>query len=270
MSASLRAVVEELDASLPGFAGRRNADPLANDCYEAAWYWRDLGRWVLEGNTRVNYPERAKGEFMLLAKLREYLAKRPLQEQGEFCRVLDAGEQLLNIVAAVQPPKEGHLGFLRIVREQFGFVESEFGFKVAQEEPTELRFSSGSVYVELSHSVNPWLSCSFGPDVPDAPSFWIHDLLYLHGDEHYKTLPERMELNSEQETAAWFGFVAECLRTYGDAILSNGADVFQQLADAQSKRDNELAREMEMKYGRTAEAREGRIGDGPINEPGGD
>ncbi len=60
---------------------RRNETPLANDCFEAARYWRDLGRWVLEGNTRVNYPERARGEIMLLAQLREFFAKRPPQEQ---------------------------------------------------------------------------------------------------------------------------------------------------------------------------------------------
>jgi hypothetical protein len=248
MNAQLPALVAELDALLPGFATRRNQDGLANDCYEAAWYWRDLGRWVLENNTRVNYPERARGEFMLLAQLRELLAKRSPQDQDDFRRVIDAGEEVLNIVATVQPPKDGHLGFLRIVREQFDFLRLS-GFKTVSEEPTEIRFSSGDIYLELSHSVNPWLSCSFGPDAPSPPSYWIHDLLYLNGDERYRTLPERLELNSESATADWFAFLAECFRKYGRSILSNEEGAVKQIAAAQAKRDGEYVREMELKLG---------------------
>src|SRR5215472_11500796 len=139
MDFRLNTLVEEIDGLLPRFAARRGVDPLANDCYEAAWYWRDLGRWVLEGNTRVNYPKVANSEFTLLARLREFLAKKPPEEREEFSRVLDAGEELLKIVSGVQPPKDGHLGFLRMVREEFGFIESDFGFKVVQEEPTQIR-----------------------------------------------------------------------------------------------------------------------------------
>lgn len=250
MSDLLKVLVDELEEMLPRFAARRNEDPLANDCYEAAWYWRDLGRWVIEGNTRVNYPERARSEFMLLAQLREILAKRTPQEQVEFRRVLDAGEELLHIVAAVPLPKDGHLGFLRIAREQFGFL-IELGFNVVNEEPTEIRFSSGSVYLEISHSVNPWLSCSFGEDVPDPQSFWIHDLLYLNGDERYKSLPEQLDLNTEASTAKWFAFLAECFRNYGRPILRNEDGALQKIAGAQAKRDREYAREMELRYGRT-------------------
>ncbi len=249
MNFRLKTLVDEIGGALPQFAAHRDVDPLANDCYEAAWYWRDLGRWVLEGNTRVNYPERAKGEFMLIARLREFLAKRPPEKRSEFGRVLDAGEELLKIVSGVMPPKDGHLGFLRIIRAEFGFLESDFGFKVVQEEPTQIRFSSGDIFLELSHSVNPWLSCSFGPDVKDGPSYWIHDLLYLNGDERYKALPQRLDLDSEETTVQWFGFVAECFRRYGRQILSNADAVLQQLAAAQAKRDDEYVREMEMKHG---------------------
>lgn len=89
MSAPLKALVDELEGMLPLFEARRNEDALANDCFEAAWYWRDLGRWVLEGNTRVNYPERAKGEFMLLTQLLRSGRQRwrgRLKELGHRCR----------------------------------------------------------------------------------------------------------------------------------------------------------------------------------------
>jgi hypothetical protein len=183
--------------------------------------------------------------------LREFLAKRPPHEQDEFRRVLDAGEDLLKIVATVHPTKDGHLGFLRIAREQFGFL-NELGFKVVNEEPTQIRFSSGSIYLELSHSVNPWLSCSFGPDVPDTHSYWIQDLLYMCGDERYRSLPERLDLNTGQTTMEWFSFIADCFREYGRPILSNDETALKQIATAQAKRDGEYAREMELKYGRQA------------------
>lgn len=249
MSTTLINLVNELEALLRRLEARRNEDPLANDCFEAAWYWRDLGRWVLDGNTRVNYPERAKGEFMLLTQLREFVAKRPTQEQDEFTHVLDSGEELLKIVATFHPPKDGHLGFLRIVREHFAFVEQDLNFKTVQEEPTQIRFSSGAVYLELSHAVNPWMSCTFGPDVPNPPSFWIHDLLYMTGDDRYKTLPEQLDLNTEETTAEWFSFLATCFREYGRPILANDQTALTQIAVAQAKRDGEYAREMELKYG---------------------
>jgi hypothetical protein len=248
MKQPLQELVEKLDSYLPQLAERRDQEPMANDCYEAAWYWRDLGRRVLEGNTRVNYPERVKGEYMLLAKLREILQQKSTSEQQEFGPLLDAGAELLNVVEAVKPPEEGHLGFLHIVREQFKFLQSEFGFAIADEQPTSIRFSSGAVSLELAHSINRSLSCQFALDVNGAQTFWIDDLLYLNHDERYLSLPERLELDTEEETEGWFKFLAQVFQQYGEPLFQNAPGSFDELKQAQAERDAAYVQEMNRKH----------------------
>jgi hypothetical protein len=246
-SEALQDLVTELDSYLPLLVGRRDIKPLANDIYEALWYWRDLGQRVLKNDTRVNYPERVRGEYMLLGQLQELLRKESEEQQREFGTMLQSGRQLLGLVEAVKPPKDGHLGFLRIVRDRFRFLQTDFGFSEVDEQPTSIRFSSGEVYLELEHSIQQWSSCEFGPEESEL-HFSIADLLYLNHDERYKTLPDRLEMNDEAETERWFSFLSDVFKKYGSPILANRVGIFQELAKAQAERDAEFAREMELRY----------------------
>ncbi len=197
MNDSLQDLVEKLDSYLPQLAPRRDNEPMANDCYDAAWYLRVLGKWVFEGNTQLNYPERTRAEYLLLAELREHLQRKSLSEEHEFGLLLDSGEALLRIVETVKPPKDGHLGFLRIVREQFHFLQSEFGFVTADEQPTSHSSVQRPFILETARSTGRSLSCSFGLNAASPPTFWIEDLLYLNHDERYLSLPERLDLDTE-------------------------------------------------------------------------
>jgi hypothetical protein len=151
-------------------------------------------------------------------------------------------------VETVRPPKDGHFGFLRSVRDQFVFLEIDFGFSEVNHQSTSIRFSSGSVYMELNHDFQPWSSCEFGPEASEA-HFWIQDLLYLNQDERYKTLPERLELDTEAETESWITFMADIFKRYGSPVLSNRPGIFEELTKAQAARDAAFVREMELKYG---------------------
>ncbi|MGA2834521.1 MAG: hypothetical protein ABSE55_15750 [Terracidiphilus sp.] len=251
---SLQALVIELESHLPQLKERRAKNALANDCYEAADDWRHLGRRVLENDTRVNYPERVRGEYELLAQLREILQNKPVGDRLEYEQLLNTGEELLKIVGEVQPPKDGHLGFLRIVRSLFEFLQTEFDFSVVGEGPTCLRFSSGAVYLELKHSIDPWMSCGFGPEPEDSKTFWIHDLLYLNHDERYRVLPDRLEMNTELEIEDWFGFLASVFKQYGFPILRNSPEIFKALTEAQAERDAAYVHEMDLKYSNKGDA----------------
>jgi hypothetical protein len=249
MTPLLQALVIELESYQPSLKPNRATIPIANDCYEAADDWRHLGRRVLENDTRVNYPERARGERMLLAELQKIVEGKSLDEQRKYAPVLRAGGELIEIVGSVQPPTDGHLGFLRIVRALFSFLRADFHFNEMGTEPTSIRFSSGAVYLELGLAMDPWMSCSFGIESQKPHNFWIHDLLYLNHDERYRTLPERLMLNSEAEIEKWFGFLAEVFRQYGSPVLENRPGAFDALTAAQAERDAAYAREMELKYG---------------------
>jgi len=249
MSESLQNAVSKLEAQLPELEKQRASDAFVNDIYEAASYWCELGRWVLQKNTKVNYPERVRGERELLAKLESILRGKPTEAQLEYGPLLDTGGAILRIVEGVQPPKDGHLGFLRIVRECFQFLQADFGFSVTKEQPTSLEFSSGAVYLELECSRDPWMSCLFGPESAERKHFSIQDLLFLHGDQGYRTLPEKLTMTTEGEVQDWFQFVAGLFRQYGTEVLSNQPGIFHRLTEAQNQRDAEFVATMNARYG---------------------
>jgi hypothetical protein len=249
MNERLQMVVSELESHLPELKRQRASDAFANDVYEAAYYWCELGRWVLENNTKVNYPERVRGERELLAKLEKVLEGRSAKEQTKYAPLLNTGGEILQIVGAVKPPRDGHLGFLRIVRGCFSFLQVDYGFSITDEQPTSARFSTDAVYVKLEYSHDPWSSCLFGPESPETKHFSIADLLFLNHDERYRSLPQKIALASESEVETWLKFLADVFRQYGRAALSNEPGVFERLAKAQSARDEEYRLEMERLHG---------------------
>lgn len=249
MGTSLENELSELEAYLPQLEEHRASDAFVNDLYEAAYYWCGLGRWVLQRNTKVNYPERARGERELLSKLKSILAGKPTEAQAKYGPLLRAGEEILQIVGAVEPPKDGHLGFLRIVRECFEFLLVDFDFSVTEEQPTKLRFSSAKVYLELACSCDPWMSCQFGPESSEQEHFWIHDLLYMQGDQRYRTLPEKLAMSTETEVREWFRFIADVFKQYGRDVLSDQPGIFGRLGQAQAQRDAEYAAAMNALHG---------------------
>jgi hypothetical protein len=198
----------------------------------------------------VNYPERARGERELLNKLKSILAGKPTAAQVKFGPLLSVGEGILQVVGAVEPPKDGHLGFLRIARECFQFLLADFDFLVAEEQPTELKFSSGKVYLELAYSSDPWMSCRFGPESSRQGHFWIHDLLYMQGDQRYRTLPEKIAMSSETEVREWFRFIADVFKQYGREVLGDQPGIFDRLGQAQAQRDAEYAATMSALHNR--------------------
>jgi hypothetical protein len=249
MNESLQKAVSELESHLPELERQRSSDTFANDLFEAAYYWCELGRWVLENNTKVNYPERVRGERELLVKLQEMLENKSPEEQQRYRPLLNIGSEMLRMVGTVQPHRDGHLGFLRVVRECFRFLQTDYSFSMVDEQPTSIRFSSGAVYVKLEHSRDPWSSCLFGPESPQTKHFSISDLLFLNRDERYRTLPEKLVLTTESEVEAWFKFLADIFRQYGRAALRNQPGVFERLAEAQAQRDREYRQRMERLHG---------------------
>ena len=244
----LKEFLSELDSNLPGLKDQRDSSPLANDIFEAAIYWSQLGRWVLEGNTKVNYPARARGEKELPGKLHETVNTKSLEERARYSDLLRVAGRILEVVGKLELPNDGHLGFLRIVHERFRFLLTEYGFKIVGEEPTQCRLSSGSTYVDLNWATNSSMSCSFGPEEADKV-FWIEDLLYLFRDERYRTIPQQIDLETEAKVDSWFTFIASVLRQHGHAILSNSPGALQALAEAQISRDAEYAKGMERLHG---------------------
>jgi hypothetical protein len=242
-------LVENLESQLPELEQRRASDSFANDVYEAADYWCDLARWALEKNTRVNYPVRARGELVLLGRLRQILQTKSEESQRKYAPLFETATAILMFVEKVQPPKDGHLGVLRIIREQFGFLQTDYGFVIAEEEPTSVRLSSSAVYVKLEYASRPYLSCQFGPQSDPTKSFGIDDLLFMNGDERYRDLPQELKLDTERDVENWFKFLGDIFRQYLHDVLSNRPGIFEQLGKSQAQRDQEYIHDMNRQHG---------------------
>jgi len=247
--AKLLELLFQIEGSLQELERHRSASALANDVYEAASYWANLGRWVLDGNTAVDFPARALDEGELLRRLVELSKTRPLEEQVRYAPTFTVAEELLAIVSSTVPTEEGHLRFLKIVGGLFRFVEESYGFKVVASQPILLRYSSGVVYLNLECSKNTSISCSFGPEVNPHKSFWIDDLLFMYSDARYRSIPQTIDLSTSKEVEEWFGFVAEILRQHGHSLFSDEPGIFDRLERAQDRRDTEYISEMDRRYG---------------------
>lgn len=249
---SLEENVAKLDEYVSKLEKERDSTPLANDIFEAAWYWRDLGQWVLDRNTKVNYPARAAEERRLLERLKGMTATRAVDEQRWYESIFTAASAVLNAVAEVTPGKDGHLGILRIIRENFGFLETDYDFAVVDRQPIGMKYSSSTAWIKLEYADRTSLCCTFGPVTKANELYWPEDLLFLYSDERYREVHNERLLRSLDELTAWFQFLAEIWRTHGRDVLTNQPGIFDRLAIAQAQRDAEFTAAMNVQYGQQA------------------
>ena len=245
MRATLYSNVNKLKGWLPELEQNRTRDGFANDLFEAADDLRHLAEHALSNDARVNYPVRARQELGLWKALGDRVQGRPTEEQERYASLFVTAQQIVQDLLAVEPPKDGYLGVLRIIRQKFGFVQTEYNFKIVKEEPIGARFSTGKVYLELEWAKNYSSSCVFGPEGKPQTSFWIDDLLFMHGDERYRTLPRDLALKTEKDVDEWFTFLAEVFKQYGRDVLTNQPGIFERLAKAQLQRDLGYTEEMD-------------------------
>jgi len=236
-----------LEARLPELKERRDTGCFENDVYEAVDYWCDLGRRAVGNDTRLNYPARVRGETDLLTKLREILSHRGEQDAGQYQPLLNTAEAFLQQLEQVPLPCDGHLGVLRVVREQFRWLFDQYGFTIKEEEPTGACLASGRVSIELKWATASSLSFALTND--NTRHFWLEDLLYLHRDSRYSTVPNSLSLRTGEDVESWFRFVSSVLQQYGPELLTDQAGSWERLSQAQSQRDAEYAAMMNAKYG---------------------
>lgn len=247
--ASLQDNLDRLKSHLAELEPRRSSDPLANDVFEQADDLKNLAEMMLKGDTRADYPARVRQEMESLRKLDEFWSERAPEELRRYGPVFDVAQEILKVAQAIQPLKDGHLAVLRTIRENFGFLQTDYGLAATSEKPTGIRFSSGTVWLELGWGTTPDLSCYFGAEWEPQNHFWVEDLLYLYRDQRYRALPQELHLDSEEDVKNWFEFLAGVWKQYGHDFLTNRPGIFDRLAKAQAQRAEEYTQEMDRLYG---------------------
>jgi len=236
-----------LEARLPELRDSRHTGPLQNDIYEAVEDCCHLGRHAIGNDTRVNYPARAQSEFMCLKKLLAFWAAKDQEELERYQPLLKAAHEMIQQTAEIPLDPDGHLGVLKTIRKHFGWLLEQNGFTIADEQPTGVCLTCGPVFLELAWATQSSLSFSLTRD--KVIHFWLEDLLFLHGDDRYRTVPSSLDLKTELDVESWFSFVSGVLRKYGQDLLTDQAEAWSRLAAAQSKRDAEYIAMMNAKYG---------------------
>lgn len=236
-----------LQSFLPGLESERNLGPHQNDVYEAIADLCNLSQRAVAGDTRINYSVRAQSDSTLFRKLRDIASAKAERDRERYLPLLDCAEKLLDQIAQISIPPEGHLGVLRIIRKRFGFLFEDYGFASAEEEPTGMRLVRGAVAVELRWSVSSTLS--FQMTRGDSGDFWIEDLLFLQKDQRYLSIPHSLQMDTEADVDGWFGFISNVVHQYGDELLRDVPGAFERLARAQAQRDAEYVAMMDAKYG---------------------
>lgn len=249
----LRELVTALESYLPELEHQRFSSGFANDVFEAVDDLRHLAHHILQEDTRIDYPARVRQEQELWNRLEDLLCERPAEDQAQYSKIFREAKQVLRFAEAIRNPEGGHLGVLHVIRQQFRFLETDYGFRVVHEMPIGLRFSSGAVYLQLQWAKKyASSSCWFGTESNPQNSFSIEDLLFMYGDAGYRTLPQELGLNTEDDIQAWFGLLARIFKQYGREVLSNQPGIFDRLGKAQADRDRQYTREMNERYGHTS------------------
>ncbi len=228
---------------------KRFESPFDNDIFEAVADWRQLGNMLMNENPKADFPGRAGQELELLHQLRAILSRRSLEDQARCAPLFEAAERIIKVAEVRPPSKDGYLGFLKVTRQKFGFLQSEHGFKVVDEEPMMIRFSSGKIYVELDCGGLLETTCVFGLEPRSNQHFWLSDLLFLYGDQRYLDFRGGMKLvETEAGVESWFTFAATIFKQFGKDIVANAPGVFERLQEAQDRRDREYTGEMDRLY----------------------
>jgi hypothetical protein len=214
----------------------RYSSPIANDAYEAVAYWCVLGNWVATGNTKVNYPARVTEEQQLLELLETHFDSLASNERDIYSSIFAVGRTVLMEIAKTEVPEDGHLGVLRVISSNFGFLEGIYGLSVMVREPTYMKYSSGLVWINLSYAERSSLCCTFGQDSADGSTFWTEDLLFMYSDLRYQEVQADGEFRDIAELSDWFKFLASVWRTYGRDVLTNAPGVFERLSVARKRR----------------------------------
>jgi hypothetical protein len=237
-----------LESRIPELKDRRNAGPLENDIYEAIDDCCHLGRRAIENDTRVNYRARAQSENTHLRTIRAFWVAKDQQGLDQYQLLLSTAHAMIEQIAAIPVATSGHLGVLKTIREHFGWLLEQLGFAIGDEQPTGVRLVSGRVFLELAWATQSSQSFTLARD--KAHHFWLEDLLFLHSDSRYRTVPTALDLKTEEDVEAWFSFVSGVLREYGQDLLTDQPEAWSRLAEAQSKRDAEYVSKMNAEYAR--------------------
>ena len=216
----------------------RNDTPLVNDMFEAAADWANFGQMQVEKPEEENWDltGRMQQEEELIASLKDYYGKQ-MYENADYARVMEIGAHLIATCKQRRTHPDGWNGILRVLRDTFAFLTSEFELKPGSGFDGAFDYTSDRVSVMLGLPDHLGSSCYIKQISDPSLDFAIENLLFMDGISTSLALPPGQEFTTEADVQAWFDTVADILRRHGSDVLADKPGAFERLAQASAERD---------------------------------
>ncbi len=225
----------------------RDHSGIVNDLFKAAGNWQDLGQRLLQRKS-YSLSGRVKQEVEIFDDLQSYYGCE-LKENPDYMDIMEAGARVIAAGKEYKPPPDGHLESVKIVRQTFAFLQSEFGL-IPGPEPEEMwDYASDRVcvHLELATEFGSW--CRITQASNPSSDYYLEDLLFMGGRSVSLALPPGQAITTEADVQAWFTTVADVLRQYGSDVLADRPGAFERLAKAAAERARLYIEECERLYG---------------------
>ena len=221
----------------------RNVKPIINDMFEAADDWRSFGQQQLE-EENWDLTGRMHQEEELLTSLQAFYGDA-IDQNPDYAKIMELGARLIATCKQRKIDPDGWLGIIRILRQTFAFLTSEFGLKPGPGSEGAFDYASDRVAVML-RLPNKYGSFCYVEQMSDPSfSFALEDLLFMDGVSTSLALPEGREFTTEADVQAWFSTVADILRRHGSDVLADRPGAFERLAQAAAERERLINEECE-------------------------
>ncbi len=236
---ALRALAAKLE---PG----RKDSGIVNDMFEAADDWKSLGRLMLEDERR-DLRGRIKQEEELFAELRAFYGDA-LEQDPDYAGIMELGARLIAAGNQRKIDPDGYLGSMKIVRQTFAFLQTDFGLMPGPEPNDMWDYASDRVCVSLRLPSHYDSECRLKQLSDPDKDFALEDLLFVGGRSVSLALPAGQAIATEADVQAWFTTVADVLQRYGSDVLADRPGAFDRLARASAERERLINEECERLY----------------------
>ena len=238
--------IETLAALAAKLRPLRNDMPIINDMFEAADDWKNFGQIQLERvpEERWDLTGRMQQEEELLGRLRRFYGEA-IDRDPDFARIMELGARLIAACKQRKVDPDGWLGIVKVLRQTFGFLASEFGMRSGPGLDGLFDHASDRVSVRLRLPDHFGSSCYVKQTCNPGEEFDLEDLLFMDGVSTSLALPEGQEFTTEADVQAWFTTVADILRRHGSDVLADRPGAFERLAQAAAERERLYVQECE-------------------------
>lgn len=168
---------------------------------------------------------------------------------ADYAKIMECGARLIEACGQRTVDPDGWLGIVKVLRQTFEFLASEFGLECGPEPEDAFEYASDRVKVSLDVPGQTHSGCRIKQASDEGLGFFLEDLLFMDGRTGSLALPPGHEFRSEADVRAWFSTVADILRQHGSDVLADRPGAFERLAQASAERDRLIGEECERLYG---------------------